>query len=303
LGKEDERKDSIFVNFTQFFLLIFHSGVKKLLLQHTKTSALCLRDNARVVIHKQLSRAMKVNISAVAYLNAAPFIYGLQRSPFIESVALSLDVPAVGAHKLLSGQADVALTPVAAIPQNSDFSVVTDYCIGATGEVASVAIFARAAIDRLHTIYLDAHSRTSTALAQLLAREYWRISPRFAPLASYGDAMALEEGAGYLLIGDKTFAARRRFTFAYDLAQAWIAHTGKPFVFAAWVARRGVPDSTVAQLNDALRLGVTHLEDVCREAQLRYPEVDVAEYLTRNISFPMDEAKREGMEMFIGKLF
>lgn len=245
---------------------------------------------------------MRVNISAVAYLNAAPFIYGLQRSPFIESVSLSLDVPAVGAQKLLSGQADVALTPVAAIPQNSDFRVVADYCVGATGEVLSVAIFARAAIEHLHTIYLDAHSRTSTALAQLLAREYWRISPRFEPLNSYDDTTALEEGAGYLLIGDKTFAARRRFTFAYDLAQAWIAHTGKPFVFAAWVAKKGVPDATIARLNDALRLGVEHVEDVCREAQPRYPDVDVPGYLTRNISYPLDAAKREGMEMFVGKL-
>ncbi|MDR3188868.1 MAG: menaquinone biosynthesis protein [Prevotellaceae bacterium] len=242
---------------------------------------------------------MKVNISAVAYLNAAPFIYGLQRSPFIESVALSLDIPAISAQKLLSGEADIALTPVAAIPQHSDFSVVTDYCIGATGEVASVAIFARAAIDRLHTIYLDSHSRTSAALAQLLAREHWHISPRFAPLKRYDSAAELEEGAGYLLIGDKTFAARRRFTHAYDLAQAWIAYTGKPFVFAAWVAKRGVPPSVVAQLNDALRSGVNHIEEVCSEAQPRYPEVDVTEYLTGNISYPLDAAKRAGMEAFL----
>jgi chorismate dehydratase len=245
---------------------------------------------------------MRVNISAVAYLNAAPFIYGLQRSPFIESVALSLDVPAIGAQKLLSGQADIALTPVAAIPQNSDFRIVTDFCIGATGEVASVAVFAREAIDRLHTIYLDSHSRTSTALVQLLARDYWRISPRFVPLKSYDDTMALERGAGYLLIGDKTFAARRRFSVACDLAQAWIDYTGKPFVFAAWVAKKGVPASTVALLNDVLRFGVEHVEDACSEAQPRYPDVDVAGYLTNNISYPLDAAKREGMETFLGRI-
>ena len=245
---------------------------------------------------------MGVNISAVAYLNAAPFIYGLRRSPFIESVALSLDVPAVGAQKLLSGQADVALTPVAAIPQSSDFRVVSGYCVGATGEVASVAIFARDAIARLHTIYLDAHSRTSAALAQLLARAYWRISPRFEPLSRYDEAMPLEKGAGYLLIGDKTFAARRRFTFAYDLAQAWIAYTGMPFVFAAWVARRGVPEEAIARLNEALQLGVERLADVCRDAQPAYPGVDVAGYLSNNISYPLDAAKREGMKAFVGMM-
>lgn len=245
---------------------------------------------------------MGVNISAVAYLNAAPFIYGLQRSPLAESATLSLDVPAVGAQKLLSGQADIALTPVAAIPQSSDFKIVTGYCIGATGEVASVAIFACEPLEQLHTIYLDAHSRTSVALVQVLAREYWCISPQFKPLGSCDYMEQAESGAGYLLIGDKTFAARRRFTCVYDLAQAWIASTGKPFVFAAWVARRDVPAATIGLLSDALRLGVNHIGEVCREVQPRYPDVDVASYLTRNISYPLDAAKREGMALFISKL-
>ncbi|MDR1415962.1 MAG: menaquinone biosynthesis protein [Prevotellaceae bacterium] len=245
---------------------------------------------------------MRVKISAVAYLNAAPFIYGLQHSPFIESVELSLDVPAVGAQKLLSGQADIALTPVAAIPQSSDFKIVTDYCIGAASEVASVAVFAREPLEQLHTIYLDAHSRTSVVLVQLLASEHWRISPRFKMLERYEDTEKVEGGVGYLLIGDKTFAARRRFTCIYDLAQAWIAYTGKPFVFAAWVAKKEVPAATVAALNEALQLGVGHIDEVCGEAQARYPDVDVAAYLTNNISYPLDGAKREGMELFVEKL-
>jgi chorismate dehydratase len=245
---------------------------------------------------------MRVNISAVAYLNAAPFIYGLQRSPFIESAVLSMDIPAIGAQKLLSGQADIALTPVAAIPQTPDFKIVTDYCIGATGEVASVAVFAHEPLEQLHTIYLDAHSRTSVALVQLLAREYWHISPQFKPLDNYDRIEKVEGGVGYLLIGDKTFAARPRFTCVYDLAQAWIAHTGKPFVFAAWVAKKGIPAATVTLLNDALRFGVSHISEVCREAQPRYPDVDVAGYLTNNISYPLDAAKREGMELFTDKL-
>jgi chorismate dehydratase len=271
-------------------------------LQDKQNISLCLRDKLKVLIHKKLSQIMRVNISALAYLNAAPFIYGLHHSPFSESVALSLDVPAVGAQKLLSGQADIALAPVAAIPQTSDFKIVTDYCIGAAGEVASVAVFAHEPLEQLHTIYLDAHSRTSVALVQLLAHEYWRIRPRFKPLERYDSMEKVEGGVGYLLIGDKTFAARRRFTGVYDLAQAWVACTGKPFVFAAWAARKEVPAATVDLLNEALQLGVTHVDKVCREAQPRYPDVDVAGYLTNNISYSLDTAKREGMALFREKL-
>ena len=33
-------------------------------------------------------------------------------------------------------------------------------------------------------------------------------------------------------------AAISQFAFSFDLAAAWIAHTGLPFVFATWVANK-----------------------------------------------------------------
>jgi len=243
---------------------------------------------------------MKVKVSAVAYLNAAPLVYGLQHAPMGKGFDLSLDVPAVCAQKLLAGEVDIALTPVAAIPQSNDFQIVTEYCIGAVGAVATVCLFANSPVENLHTIFLDSHSRTSAVLVQLLARDFWRIKPNFKTISNYADIEQVKSGVGvgYLLIGDKTFGLAQKFTHTYDLAEAWIAHTGLPFVFAAWVARAGVSSEAINQLNQSLKFGVESIDTVIAEQIPKYQGVDVAHYLKHNISYPFDKRKREGMQLF-----
>jgi chorismate dehydratase len=244
---------------------------------------------------------MKVNVSAVAYLNAAPLVYGLQYAPAGKSFDLSLDVPAVCAQKLLTGEVDIALTPVAAIPQSNDYKIVTEYCIGAVGAVATVCLFANTPVEHLHTIYLDSHSRTSSLLVQLLARDFWRIKPSFKSIANLADIQQVKNrvGVGYLLIGDKTFGLAQKFTHVYDLAEAWITHTGLPFVFAAWVARAGVSSAAINQLNQSLTFGVESIDTVIAEQTPKYQGVNVRHYLKNNISYPLDEKKREGMQLFL----
>ena len=61
----------------------------------------------------------QLRLSAVSYLNTKPFIYGLYRSDLANMIDLSLDIPSVCAQKLLSGEVDLALTPVAVIPDLS----------------------------------------------------------------------------------------------------------------------------------------------------------------------------------------
>jgi chorismate dehydratase len=248
-----------------------------------------------------MSKNKLVKISAVAYLNAAPFVYGLQHSLCKADVELSLDIPAESAQKLNSGEVDVALMPVASIRQTDEYKIVTDYCIGAVEEVASVCVFAHEPLENLHTIYLDAHSRTSAMLVQLLAHDCWQLKCCFKQIVDYADIYNIMDGVGYLLIGDKTFAARPHFSHIYDLARAWILHTGHPFVFAAWVARSYVSASFIASLNEALTFGVQHINETIKEAQPRYPNVDVAGYLTQHISYPLDDAKRKGLSLFMSR--
>ena len=114
----------------------------------------------------------KTKITAVSYLNTKPLLFGLVTSGMANSIDLELDIPSECARKLVAGEVDLGLVPVAVIPEIPGAKIITDYCIGSVGEVATVGIFADCPIEKLTHIYLDFHSRTSVLLAQILMREH-----------------------------------------------------------------------------------------------------------------------------------
>ena len=59
----------------------------------------------------------KIRITAVSYLNTKPLLYGLLASPLADQIELSLDIPSECARKLRDGEVDLALTPVAILPE------------------------------------------------------------------------------------------------------------------------------------------------------------------------------------------
>src|SRR5204862_4318743 len=113
------------------------------------------------------------------YLNTRPLIYGLERPPVSELIELKGDYPSKIADMLLTNEIDVGLVPVAVITQLPSCHIVGDHCIGAEGEIASVALFSEVPMDEIKKIYLDYQSRTSVALLKYLVKEYWGIDPEF----------------------------------------------------------------------------------------------------------------------------
>ena len=83
----------------------------------------------------------KVKISVVSYLNSKPFIMGLLKSNLADRIDLQLDIPAVCAQKLLEGKVDLGLIPVAVLPLLKEKYIISNYCIGAAGKVASVMLY------------------------------------------------------------------------------------------------------------------------------------------------------------------
>jgi len=75
---------------------------------------------------------------------------------------------------LLDDEIDVGLVPVAIIPKLKEANIVTDFCIGAEVEVASVCLFSEVSIEQIETVILDYQSRTSVNLAKILLKEYWK---------------------------------------------------------------------------------------------------------------------------------
>src|SRR5690554_3760016 len=136
----------------------------------------------------------KVKISAVSYTNTLPFLYGLQHSSVVGEISLSLDVPSTCAHKLIHGEADLGIVPVAALPAVPNAEIVSDYCLGATGAVNSVFIYSEKPVEAIRSLRLDGQSRTSNALARILLHHYWK-----------NETVSMVDGAAdaYVEIGDR----------------------------------------------------------------------------------------------------
>lgn len=242
-----------------------------------------------------------IRITAVCYYNTLPFIYGIMHSEKLSGYALSLDVPSECARKLLSGEADIGLIPVGALPKFEGYHLVSDLCIGADKDVKSVLLLSASELSTIKTIYLDTDSLTSVNLVRILAERYWKINPEWKSLALLKGPLSAHEGK--VLIGDKTFGLSKQFPYYYDLAGEWIKHTGLPFVFAVWISRKPLPASFLNEFKAALSWGVNHRENSTIMAQQPHiSEQELVSYLTQDISYPLDAQKQLGMELFLDLL-
>jgi len=240
----------------------------------------------------------KIRITAVSYLNTKPFLYGLLNSPLADQIELSLDIPSECARKLRDGLVDMALTPVAILPELSNWHLVSDYCIGAEGSVKTVNLYSEVPVEVLETVYLDHHSRTSVALVQLLFKEFWQHQPQFLA-ASEGYIKNIKGTAGGVVIGDRTIALEGKFAYEYDLSECWEALTGLPFVFAAWVSLRPLPSGFESAFNAALASGIAAIPKLKLLLPSPHPDFDLETYFTKYISYDLNAQKRKALDYFL----
>ncbi len=224
-------------------------------------------------------------------------VYGLKLPPIANEIELIEETPARLAELLVSKQIDIGLIPVAVIPQMKEYFISGNYCIGTETEVASVCLFSEMPLNEITRVYLDYQSRTSVALLKWLMKESWSIHPEI--VQSYDDSYRKEikgSTAG-LVIGDRAFEQRKISTFIYDLASEWRSITGLPFVFAAWISNRKLPESFVQSFNEANAKGLDHLDEIVSDQQ--FDLFDLKKYYTLHLSYRLDERKRKGMELFL----
>ncbi len=234
----------------------------------------------------------KIRVSAVSYTNTLPFIHGLRHSAIIDRIELSLNVPSACADELIRGEADLGIVPVAALLDIQHGEIISDYCIGANGPVNSVFIFSEKPIDTVETLRLDAQSKTSNGLAQILLLHHWK---KEVTIVSDGAADA------YVEIGDRTFGKRHAHPYVYDLAQHWQYLTGLPFAFAVWVANKALSSDFLVAFNDALAYGLANREQLISQLPRR-PDFDYYQYLMEQIDYRYDEQKQQAVATYLNLL-
>ncbi|MEW5844827.1 MAG: menaquinone biosynthesis protein [Bacteroidota bacterium] len=240
-----------------------------------------------------------LKVSAISYLNTAPFAYGLRHSSVFNSIELLYDYPAECARKLASGQVDLSLLPVGALTDLPSYSIVSNYCIGSIGPVRSVTLMSNNDLSDIKTIYLDYQSRTSVILIKILCYNVWEIDPIFIPLKPTDNYKLLNEHEAIVLIGDRVFESEKHFVNIIDLSNEWFNAYNLPFVFAVWVATKPLPNEFITEFNKGLELGVNSIEKAVDEfAPLSISRTDAISYLKQNISYTLDEEKFMAISLF-----
>lgn len=256
-----------------------------------------------------------IRLGVVSFLNARPLIAGLAEDPRVE---MRFDVPARLPDLLDSGQVEAALLPVIDVLRGQGrYTVLSDACIASEGETLTVRVFSRVPPQRVETLWVDADSHTSVALAQVLWRQ--RYGRELTLQTSRGPTGPLTRCEAVLLIGDKVVHPRRgAFPFELDLGAAWRELTGLPFVFAVWAGRSGAHPAAGADglpVQDSFAARDRHLATLLAAARDRgverageiaesagpahgWPVALARRYLTRCLSFHLDERARAGVERF-----
>jgi chorismate dehydratase len=241
-------------------------------------------------------------VAASSYLNTAPLIWSFARGTHRGEVELLTDAaPSRCADLLASGEVEAALVPVVEYQRLPEMAVVPGICVGAREEVQSVVLVTwGTSLEEIGSVALDASSRTSAALVEVIFREFVGRAPRLVQSAPNLTEMLREYDAA-LLIGDPAMTFAREGLRVYDMAGLWRRFTGLGFVFAMWMAHEGAR-ARVGKIDfaGARDEGLALVEEIAAEyeRELWRPREELEKYLRENICFELDEEMRAGLELF-----
>ena len=257
----------------------------------------------------------RLKISAISYLNTAPLLWDFEHCPGDSGFDISYTIPSGCAEALRSGAADIGIIPAAAYAIVPDLVIIPDVAIAARTAVRSILLVGKKPagsaskqewLQRVRTVALDTSSMTSGALTKILFAKWLGGAREYKPMAPNLDAM-LDECDAALLIGDPALQVDRSHYFTLDLAEEWVAFTGKPCVFAFWAIRKqALPGRGGAAITKIFKdsrdhgLSPKNLEAIAQEWCLRLglgTEV-IRDYLTHNIHYYLDPPCMEGLELF-----
>jgi len=241
----------------------------------------------------------KYKVSLISYLNSKPFLFGLLNSPVIHEIELHLDMPSLTAAKLATNQTDIGLIPVGALVDLPDYHIISDHCIGSVGPVRTVVLASNVPLEEVDTILLDYQSRSSVLLIRTLAYHFWKREFRWENTSGDFEKNRIAGHTAGVVIGDRVFEVEKRYPYIWDLSSEWMKFTGFPFVFAVWVSQKQLPPSFLDRFKEAIAFGVNNVREVEKSEQSKFPDVDIFEYFTRNISYNLDEPKLAGMNRFL----
>jgi chorismate dehydratase len=266
----------------------------------------------------------RLRISAISYLNTAPLMWDFEHGNAGSDFDISYTLPSACARALAAGSADIGIIPAAAYAQTTGLLVLPGVAIASRRPVRSILLVSKLPVDKIRTVALDTSSMTSVALTKILFEKWLGGGRTFTPADPDLDKMLAANDAA-LVIGDPALQIDRSRYHTLDLAEEWIHHTGKPFVFAFWAVRQdalqeaalcgdsrprlsasrsdAVPAQDLTAIFQQSRdhgLEPASLNHIVNEwaPRLGLSESNVHSYLTESIHYYLDAACLEGLHLF-----
>lgn len=262
----------------------------------------------------------RLRVAAISFLNPAPLLWNFEHEPAATELRTRYDVrytlPALCAAQLASGEADLGLIPIAALPSLPQVRAVSGCVIASLHAVRSIQLVLRPGVtlQTLRTVAADAASRSSAAYIRILLQQFYGNRPAFQEEPANLPAM-LQTNDAALLIGDPALLALeardRDGQFAdctwIDVATLWRQHTGLPWVAAVWAVRQEALDrcgmtqeKLTGDLLASRDAGLQHRDELVAEwlPRLPLPAATIRAYLIENIHYLLDADCLQAIECF-----
>lgn len=259
-------------------------------------------------------------MATISFLNPAPLLWNFEHAPVAAALRTRYDVhytlPSLCAAQLASGEADLGLIPIAALPGLPEVRAVPGCTIASLHAVRSIQLVLRPGVTlaTLRTVAADTASRSSAAYVRILLQQFHDNRPAFQQQPADLRTM-LQTSDAALLIGDPALLAleERDRTGQFvdctwiDVATWWRQHTGLPWVAAVWAVRTkalqrcGIPaQALTADLVASRDGGLQHREDLVAEwfPRLALPKQTIRTYLSENIHYTLDADCLQAMQRF-----
>ncbi len=254
---------------------------------------------------------MSVRLGIVSYLNAFPYLYGLEKQLQDEPVmGLFFGTPTELNKKMAQNALDVALLSSIELARYPDrYDNLPDLGIGVRSAAGSVLLFSQVPLEQLKgkVIAVTSASATGVVLLRLLLERCWRVEG-----VSFQRRMNFrgirDQFPAILAIGDEALEAKQEWSqqwTCYDLGKIWTEWTALPFVFALWVysqewaKEHPVELQAVSQrLKEAMEYSRLHWTEMVSEAEKRWSGIRGVESYLKRFNYVLDSSHRDGLVTF-----
>ena len=241
-----------------------------------------------------------IRIGSVPYLNSKVLVHGLQ--PRTDEYTFETHIPSVLADKLRNGDVDVALVSSIEYFRNPGYVILPDLSVTGYREMWSIMLFHRKPLRELRRVGTDPASETTNALLQVILHEKLQLGIEVVPLQRDEDPLLREDLDGFLKIGDPclSFVAPPGYT-TLDLCAEWHGFTNLPFVFAVWLARKGVDlEGINKKLFLAKREGLRKVDDIARveASALKLDFLRAKAYISKIVHYDLGRTELAGLDLF-----